>query len=297
MKEISIIGLGLMGASLGAALKKRGFEGRITAYARREVTRRQALELGLADAVFTDPVDAVRTADLAVICVPIQTSIHLAEEIVPALKPGAVLTDVGSTKLEMLRRVGPLFERSAAEFIGSHPVAGSEKTGLEAADPDLYQDRLTVVCPAVGNTVEGISRVTALWEAAGSTVTHSDPEAHDRLLACTSHLPHMIAAALARTVAEPDPAAKAPFCGTGFRDTTRVASGSAEMWVDIIDTNRAALEHELSRFGDELQRLAAILRAGNSADIRRWLEEAAAARGMLLTRKAMSARRYDRVAD
>jgi len=281
-QNIAILGYGLMGASLALGLKKRGFTGRILGYARREETRTRALELNVADAVFADPAEAVREADIIVICVPIWTIARLAEEIVPALKPGAVVTDVGSTKSELLKTMEPLFAGSEAFFVGSHPIAGSEKTGIEAGDPDLYEGRLTVVCPSADTPEEAEQAVSNLWTSAGSEVVEMSPAEHDAMLASTSHLPHMVAAALARSVADGDPAKKADFCGTGFKDTTRVASGSADMWVDIIDTNRAALEAELERFHEELQGLIKILRGGNGDDIRRWLEEAAADRNQIL---------------
>jgi len=161
--------------------------------------------------------------------------------------------------------------------VGSHPIAGSEKTGIEAGNPDLYQDRLTVVCPS-----EGAPKISNLWKAVGSEVVEMSPEQHDAMLASTSHLPHMVAAALARSVANGDPRKKAGFCGTGFKDTTRVASGSADMWVDIIDTNRTALEAELGRFHEELQGLIQILHDGNQDDIRKWLEDAATDRNQIL---------------
>ncbi len=272
--NIAILGFGLMGASLALGLKKRGFTGRIIGYARREETRRQALENGVADQVFADPADAVREADIVVICVPIWTIAKLAEQIVPALKPGAVVTDVGSTKSELLKLMCPLFQSSDAHFVGSHPIAGSEKTGIEAGNPDLYAGRLCIVCPVISTPPEADALVSNLWKSAGSDVVEMSPGEHDAMLASTSHLPHMIAAALARSVAGGDPSKKADYCGTGFKDTTRVASGSADMWVDIIDTNRDALVEEIDRFHDELQGLIKILRSGNGDDIRKWLEDA-----------------------
>jgi prephenate dehydrogenase len=273
-QNISILGLGLMGASLALGLKKRGFTGEITGYARREETRFQALENGVVDAVFADPQDAVRHADIVVVCVPIWSIAKLAGDIAGALKPGAVVTDVGSTKSELLKTLQPIFQPLEAHFVGSHPIAGSEKTGLEAGDPDLYDGRLTVVCPSEDTPASAELAVSNLWKSAGSDVVEMSPEQHDAMLASTSHLPHMIAAALARSVADGNPGAKADYCGTGFKDTTRVASGSADMWVDIIDTNRAALEAELDRFHAELQGLIGILRSGNGDDIRKWLEDA-----------------------
>ena len=282
-KNIAILGLGLMGASLGLALKKRGFQGRVLGYARRAQTRSDALEQGVVDAVFSDPSEAVRTASVVVVCVPIWTIADLVEQIHLALPSGAVVTDVGSTKSELLKTVAPIFSNSDAVFLGSHPIAGSEKTGLDAGTPDLYQNRLAIICPVDETPDFAKEAITELWEFVGSEVISMPPEEHDARLASTSHLPHMVAAALARTVAEPTPEEKADFCGTGFKDTTRVASGSPDMWVDIIDTNRAALERELDRFHEQLEGLIRILREGNSEDIRRWLTESAEARNQLLT--------------
>mgnify|MGYP000312428899 CR=1 FL=1 len=282
VENITILGLGLMGTSLSLGLKKRGYTGRILGYARRRETREQALKQGVADAVFAEAAAAVRDADVVVVCVPIWSIAKLAEQIVPALKPGAVVTDVGSTKSELLQTMAALFANSEAHFIGSHPIAGSEKTGLAAGNPDLYEGRLTVVCPAENTPAAAKRTVCELWENAGSEVVEMSPAEHDALLAATSHLPHMVAAALARSVANGAPEKKAAFCGTGFKDTTRVASGSADMWVDIIDTNRSALEVELGRFHQELQGLLQILHDGNQDDIRDWLEGAADDRNQIL---------------
>lgn len=278
MKTLTIIGMGLMGSSLGLGLKKRGADVRIQAYARKAQTRQRALELGAADEVFETPVDAVAGADIAVICVPIWSIAELAKEMMPALKPGAVVTDVGSTKTRLISLMKELFADREACFVGSHPIAGSEKTGVDAGNPDLYDGRLAVVCPA-GASESAVIEISNLWKRVGSEVIRMSASQHDAMLASTSHLPHMIAAALARSVG----VEKADFCGTGFQDTTRVASGSADMWVDIIDTNRVALEAELDHFHGELQGLLDILRNGNSDDIRRWLEEAADQRNVILS--------------
>lgn len=281
-QNIAILGLGLMGASLALGLKKRGFSGTIFGYARREETRQQAVDSAVVDVAFETPREAVCEADVVVVCVPIWAIASLTKQIVPFLKPGAVVTDVGSTKAALLEIMEPLFCESSAYFVGSHPIAGSEKTGIEAGNPDLYNGRLTVVCPAQDTPESARKTVGSLWEAAGSEVQEMSPHAHDAMLASTSHLPHMVAAALARSVADGDPQKKADFCGTGFKDTTRVASGSADMWVDIIDTNRGALAAELDRFNAELQGLIQILQKGDSADIRNWLEEAAENRNQTL---------------
>jgi prephenate dehydrogenase len=281
-QKIALLGLGLMGSSLGLALKQRGFKGKILAYARREETRMRALEKGVVDVAFSDPKKAVETADLVVVCVPIWSIAKLIEEILPALKPGAIVTDVGSTKSKLLETTTPLFEDSSAFFIGSHPIAGSEKTGIDAGDPELYQNRLAIICPTAKTPEQARETLSNLWQSVGSEVLEMSPKNHDAILAATSHLPHMVAAALARSVAGDQPAEKAKFCGAGFKDTTRVASGSPDMWVDIIDTNRVPLATELEHFHDELKSLIQILREGNSNDIRQWLQEAASARNQII---------------
>lgn len=278
METIAIIGLGLMGSSLGLALKSRGADVQVRAYARRPETRQRALDVGAADAVFESPAEAATGADITVLCVPILSIARLAEEIAPALKAGAVVTDVGSTKTELVARMEKLFAGSGACFVASHPIAGSEKTGVDAGNPELYAGRLAVVCPAAHTPQAAKEKVSSLWKSVGSEVVEMSAEQHDATLASTSHLPHMVAAALARSIRLDN----ADFCGTGFKDTTRVASGSADMWVDIIDTNRAALEAELDHFHGQLQGLISILRDGNSDDIRQWLEEAAAHRDQIL---------------
>jgi len=267
-----------MGSSLGLALKKRGASVRIRAYARREQTRKRALELGAVDEIFSTPAAAAKDADVVILCVPIWSIVELAKEIIPALKSGAVVTDVGSTKNELIALMNDLFADSDACFVGSHPIAGSEKTGVDAGNPDLYEGRLAVVCPADETPASALEVVSNLWKSVGSDVVEMSATQHDVMLATTSHLPHMVASALARSVGTE----KADFCGTGFFDTTRVASGSADMWVDIIDTNRIPLEAELDHFHEELQGLIEILRGGNQADIRRWLEEATAVRDAVL---------------
>ena len=282
MDRIAIIGLGLMGASLAKALKRREEPVEIHGYARRAATRERALETGVVDAVFETPSAAVAGADLVVVCVPIWSIAELAREIAGSLMPGAVVTDVGSTKSELVARMDEVFADLDADFVGSHPIAGSEKTGVDAGDSELYAGRMTVVCPSDKTCKVSLEKVTDLWSRVGAEVVMMSAPEHDRMLAATSHLPHMVAAALARSVAQGNPAKRAAFCGTGFKDTTRVASGSADMWVDIIDTNRVSLEAELDHFRGELEGLISILREGNQTDIRSWLEQGAADRDQIL---------------
>lgn len=272
-QQVAIIGLGLMGGSLGLALKRQeGF--RVTAYARREETRREAMEQGAADAVFDRPADAARGADLVVLCVPVMQIPAMLEACRPGLKAGAVVTDVGSTKAWLAETCAAALTGTGALFIGSHPVAGSERQGIEAARADLYDGAVTVVTPPSGALGESVAQVVGLWEAAGSRVVCMPPERHDALIARTSHLPHLAAAALALAVGRGDQGEMvALLCGPGFRDTTRIAMGSPAMWHDILRTNRVAILQELTAMRDGLDAWTRLLQQEDFEGARVLLEQ------------------------
>lgn len=277
---ISIVGLGLMGASLAMALRKRGYAGRIAAYARKKETRDEALARGIVDAAFDDPDEAVKDATLVVLCAPIRACADLAAEIAPLLKPGALVTDVGSTKGWICRQMAGILPKGS--FVGSHPIAGSEKQGLQAASADLYENALTVVASHLDVPEEAAARVAELWQSAGARTCRMEPDDHDRLLARTSHLPHVAAAALAKAIGRDSAEKVGTFCGTGFYDSTRVASGSIEMWHDILMTNAPAVAEELRAFKAEVERVYDDLQAGRLDDVAKFLERARDARAELL---------------
>lgn len=280
MPHVAIFGLGLMGGSLGLALK-RGQSGDWTVhgYTRSKARGQLALDRGAIDHLHEDPVDAVGMADVVVLCAPILAIPDQLKPLVSALKPEAVVTDVGSTKVVVQADCEALLAGSRAVFIGSHPIAGSEQQGMDAARDDLYDGSITVITPAEQAPVEAVQRVTELWVAAGSNICAMRPEEHDRILASTSHLPHVVAGLLAATVGRsgrrPD---IGKFCGTGFRDTTRVAKGGAEIWRDILMTNRTAILEEMHVFRDNLDRFIEKLEQNQFADIEGLLEEAKATR-------------------
>jgi len=276
MKTIAILGLGLMGSSLGLALKKRGGDVEVRACARRVETRDAALKSGAVDCVFDDPAEAVRGAELVVFCVPILAIPELAKVCLPGLSPGAVLTDVGSTKAELVRWMDELLAGADAVFVGAHPICGSEQQGVEAGDADLYEGAVTVVTPKAG-AVEGVvAKVSNLWKRAGSTIRLMSPEAHDDVLAATSHLPHMIAATLVRCVND------GFFCGSGFRDTTRIAEGSPEVWSDIVRTNAPSLKIALKFFRAQLDELDVLIESGDGDELTGWFAAARDKRKELL---------------
>jgi len=260
--------LGLMGSSLGLALKKRGVPMRIHAYARRAETRDAALQVGVADHVFDDPAEAVRGAELIIFCVPILMIPELAKACLPGLDSAAILTDVGSTKAEVVLLMDKLLADVDAVFVGSHPICGSEQQGIEAGDADLYEGAVTVVTPKADAPEGIVSEVSNLWKCAGSEVRIMTSEAHDDVLASTSHLPHVVAAALTRCVDD------GIFCGTGFRDTTRIAEGSPDVWSDIVRTNGSALKTALKKFQKHIDELNALVEKGDGEQLATWFSGA-----------------------
>lgn len=276
MKTLAIMGLGLMGSSLGLALKKRGVDVEIRAYARRTETREAALEMGVADCVFETPSEAVAGADVIVFCVPILTIPELAKACLSGLSPDAILTDVGSTKAELAILMDGLLDGTEAVFIGSHPICGSEQQGIEAGKSNLYKGAVTVVTPAADAAKKTVSEISNLWESVGSSIRVMTPEAHDDVLATTSHLPHMVAATLVRCVND------GLFCGTGFSDTTRVAAGSPEVWSDIVQTNAPALKVALNNFQDHLDELNSLIDTADGEKLSAWFSTARDKRKELL---------------
>jgi prephenate dehydrogenase len=281
MDKVAILGLGLMGGALGLALKARGGV-TVTGYARREATRTEALRLQAVDAVYADPAEAVRGADLAVLCVPVFSMQALAAAACGGLKPGCLVTDVGSTKALLTEQIQLSLRGSQAVFIGSHPIAGSEQQGLEAARADLYEGAVTIVTCAGGEPAAAVEAVRAFWRGVGSVVRVMDPAEHDRIMARTSHLPHVAAALVAATVGRANGAEQlGAFCGPGFRDVTRVAEGSPDVWLDILQSNRPAVVEELKALQARLGATLAALEGNDAAALRRFLEESRAARRAL----------------
>ncbi len=273
INHVAVIGLGLMGGSLGMALRRQPGV-RVAGYARRAETRRLALECGAVDAVFDDPAAAVRGARVTVICTPVGQIAAMAAACLPGLEPGSVVTDVGSSKAEVVRRMDDLFAGSPAAFVGSHPIAGSERQGLEAARADLYRGALVVVTPSPLTRPDALSMTEDFWAGLGARVRRMTPGDHDRLLAATSHLPHLAAALVSATVGRHAPEQAGLLCGAGFWDTTRVAEGDPAMWHDILQTNRTAVLDELRALQGNLAAMTAALEGGDFGAVRHLLEDA-----------------------
>jgi prephenate dehydrogenase len=256
-KTLAILGLGLMGGSLGLGAKSHGVVDHVTAYARRDESRRDALRLGIADSVFDNPSDAVRQADIVVLCTPVLTMPDLVQSIKADLPEGCIVTDVGSTKGFLADALGAILEESAAVFVGSHPMAGSEKAGLDAAYAELYEGARVIVTSSSEN-LEATGKISTFWSEMGAEVSVMTPIEHDAVIGRTSHLPHLVAAALVNTIDRGD-LDVAPLCGPGFLDTTRIAEGSELVWHDIVKTNAAAIRQELDLFSQEIDAMKALL--------------------------------------
>ena len=285
MDRLAIIGLGLMGGSLGLALKARGYAGQVVGYTRSAERRQTALDRGAVDEVFDQPQAAVRGADVVVYCAPILAIPPLVRETLSHVKPGAVLTDVGSTKEELVRELAEPARRAGVVFVGSHPIAGSEKQSIDAARPGLYEGATVVITPVGDEPNDAVAAVETLWKGTGAAFFRMTPADHDRMLARTSHLPHVAAALLVAAVARGG-AAVADFCGSGFRDTTRVAEGAPEIWMDILATNRTAVADELRALRAEIDLFIAGLDHADMPALQRVMEEARQARRTICGRRA-----------
>ncbi len=293
MERIAIIGLGLMGGSLGLALRKSGFDGVITAYTRRAEIRKIAAERGIVDEVYERPQDAVAEADIVVFCTPVLTILQLVDQCLPHLKKNCILTDVGSTKSELMTDISEILGDSSALFIGSHPVAGSERTGLDAARADLYDGALVIITPdGTPAHDKAAKEIKSFWNGLGAHTMVMSAEVHDRLMARTSHLPHMIAVLLALTAGrEGDHERTGEFCGTGFRDTTRIAEGSPEIWHDIISTNTFMMKEELRAFEKRLGQLCDMMDRMDFKGIKHMLESGCDIRRELMKHSPASGRK------
>ncbi len=278
-QKIAVVGVGLLGGSLGLAVKQRRLAGRVDGFVRREASLAECLACGVVDRATLDLAEAVAEADLVVLCTPLSQMRSLAERMRSALKPGAVVTDVGSVKSSVVRDLEPLFEGSAVRFVGSHPMAGAEKIGVRAARADLFDKAVCVITPTPRTAREAARQVDGFWQAVGSRTLELSPALHDELAARASHLPHVLAAHLADYILQPEhPPSQALLCASGFRDTTRVASGSPEMWRDIALANGEVLLRELDVLTGRLERFRRWVKAGDAQAIQEFFATAKARR-------------------
>jgi prephenate dehydrogenase len=274
-RKLTIIGVGLLGGSIGLAVRRRKLARQTAGFVRRHASLKGCERAGAVDFATTDLPAAVWNADLIILCTPIAQMRPVVERILPVLKRGAIVTDVGSVKASVVRELESLVARGGAHFVGSHPMAGAEKTGVGSARADLFDRTVCVVTPTKRTNWPALKKVKQFWAALGSRVLELKPEVHDVLVSRSSHLPHVIAATLASHVLNPvHPEPQAALCANGFRDTTRIASGSPEMWRDIASANRRNLAKSLDTYIADLQKFQRLVKKGDVSAIMKFFETA-----------------------
>lgn len=249
-QTIAIFGPGLMGGSLLMALRHVSPQARLQVWGRRSEALAELQKRGLADIGSTDTAEAAQGADFAVFCVPVDKMAETARAAAPGISSTCVVTDVGSVKAAVVNEMEEIFA-AHGNFVGSHPMCGSEASGLEAARADLYENALCVVTPSARSKAEATAETEAFWKSVGCRVVQMTPDAHDRAAALVSHVPHVAAAALVNILAGEEDSTTA-MCAGGFRDTTRVASGSPDLWAAILCQNRNETMRGLEKLVDVL---------------------------------------------
>ena len=302
-QRAAVIGLGLIGSSLCRRMKRDGLVAHIAGNARSQATRDTAKELGFVDSVHADPAAAAQGADLVVLCVPVGANADVAAAVGPVLEPDCIVTDVGSVKTAVIRDVGPHLP-DGVHFVPGHPVAGTEHSGPEAGFPELFEERYCILTPPPGTDDEAVAKLATLWRRTGSIVEVMDPHHHDRVLAITSHLPHLIAYTIVGTASDLENQLRREhsdasdlvetrevikFSAGGFRDFTRIAASDPVMWRDIFLNNREAVLELLGRFVEDLTAMQRAIRWGEGDTLQDMFERTRAIRrGVIEMRQAGS---------
>ena len=263
--RIALIGIGLIGSSLAHVIRREGLAGEIVISTRSPETLARARELGLGERYETDAAEAVKDADLVIVAVPVGASGAVARQIAPALKPGAILTDVGSTKASVIAQMKPHVPQNV-HFIPGHPIAGTERSGPDAGFAELFQNRWCILTPLAGTDEAAVAKLAAFWTACGSDIDTMDPQHHDMVLAIVSHLPHIIAYNIVGTADDLETVTKSEvikYSASGFRDFTRLAASDPTMWRDVCLHNRDAILEMLARFSEDLASLQRAIRWGD----------------------------------
>lgn len=261
---IAIVGIGHIGSSISRRIKRDGLANRVIALDTKPEHRAQALSLGVVDAATGDAAEAVRYADLVIVCVPIGAYGEVGAAIAPHLRRGAIVSDVGSVKMAAVRDLGPHIPAGVA-FVPGHPIAGTEHSGPGAGLVNLFEGRWCILTPTPGTDAAAVEKVAALWRSCGSTIETMDPAHHDRVLAITSHLPHLIAYTIVGTATDLESTLQQEvikFSASGFRDFTRIAASDPTMWRDVFLNNREAVLEILQRFTEDLTALQRAIRWG-----------------------------------
>jgi cyclohexadieny/prephenate dehydrogenase len=285
--RVAIIGIGLIGSSLARVIRRDNPATHIVACARQAETLAAVQRLKIADETTDDPVAAVAGADLVVLATPLSAYGDLARKIAPALKPGAIVTDVGSVKEAAIRDIAPALPKTV-HFVPGHPVAGTEHSGPEAGFAEMFADRWCILTPLPETAPEAVAKMTALWRLAKMRVVEMPAEHHDKVLAATSHLPHLIAYTIVGTATELGQDLQSEvvaYSAGGFRDFTRIAASDPVMWRDIFLANSEAVLELLQRFSEDLTALQRAIRRGDGDTLHDWFTRTRAIRRSIIEAK------------
>lgn len=283
--KLALVGIGLIGSSIARATRLKGLAKTIAITTRKPATLEEARGLGLGDIYTLDAAEAVKDADLVILCTPIGAYDEVIRQIAPALMPGAILSDVGSVKQHVIKVVEPHLP-AGVHFIPGHPLAGTEHSGPASGFADLFVNRWCVLTPAKDVDAVAVDRLTSFWGALGSTVECMDASHHDLVLAITSHVPHLIAYNIVGTVADLEAATQSEvikFSASGFRDFTRIAASDPVMWRDVFLTNRDAVLEMLGRFLEDLSQLQRAVRIGDGPGMEALFTRTRAIRRSIIT--------------
>lgn len=280
---VAIVGVGLIGGSLARAAKQKNLFGSIIGLGRGRANLLRALELGVIDAIEDRLEEAARMADLVVLATPVSALPGLLARVATSRKPGSIVTDVGSVKGPLVAAAKTLFQEPSP-FVAGHPVAGTEHSGVDASFPSLFEGRTCILTPDAGTDPSALNAVRTLWESVGSRVVFMDPGHHDLVMGYVSHLPHMVAYGLVRTIqkAERDGSELSAFSAGGFRDFTRIASSDPEMWRDICLLNREPILESLAAFRDSLRELVHLIDRGDGPGLEEIFRQSRQTRAKIL---------------
>ena len=286
IKKLSILGVGMIGGSLARALKRADACQTVVGFGRSEEKLRMAMDLGVIDEDSLRARDAVQGADMVVIATPLSTNARLFADIKASLPENAVITDVGSAKGIVVKAARENLGEKFANFVPGHPIAGKEKSGVEASSADLFEDHVVILTPGEETSIHALSNVTAMWEACLAEVITLDVEHHDDVLAATSHLPHVLAYALVDCLAKKQETEEVfSYAAGGFLDFTRIASSDPTMWHDICTANRDSLLRMLDMFNEHLVQVRDAIEKNDSEKIHQVFSRAKETRDSVLSRK------------
>lgn len=278
-QRLALIGCGLMGGSFALALRRAGLVDHVAGFSASEGTRAKAIKLGVIDSACASAAEAAQGADLVLVAVPVRATEATLRAIDPVISPHALVMDVGSTKSDVVAAARTALQRSLANFVPAHPIAGKEVAGIEHADADLYRERQLILTPLTENPTERVLQAHRLWQALGSRVLELSPEQHDASFAAVSHLPHLTAFALVNAVArQPHGAQHLSMAGPGFRDFSRIAASDPNVWRDILLANRDEVLHQSALMREALHELETAMTAGDGERLHSLIGEASQTR-------------------